>query len=233
VRCVIQFNDGRLLSCSEDKTLKIWDAISGSCLMTLEGHISCVLCVTQLVDGRLVSGFVYTTLRIWDTISSSCLMTLKGHTSWVRCVIQLMDGRLVSGSDDKTLKIWDAISGSCLMTLEGHTNNVRCVFQLKDGRLVSASWDRTLKIWNIMSLSQQKWIRRRLLLLLYEASKILNKPLESEVINQDQYLRCHDLELLFRGSLDIENNINNLEAFKITLKVLSMPEIAIRVAEYL
>ena len=35
--CCIELTDGRLVSGSYDSTLKIWDTISGSCLMTLKG----------------------------------------------------------------------------------------------------------------------------------------------------------------------------------------------------
>ena len=126
------------------------------------------------------------------------MMTLMGHTRDVFCVIQLTDGRLVTGSWDTTIKIWDTISGSCLNTLEGHTGRVYCVIQLTDGRLVSGSEDDTLRIWNILSLSEQKWIRRRLLVLLFEASKILSDPPEFDMINPEQYLRRQDLELLLR-----------------------------------
>jgi WD40 repeat protein len=145
-----------------------------------------------------------------------------------------MDGRLISGSYDYTIKIWDTISGSCLMTLEGHTRSLSCVIQLTDGRLVSGSFDNTIKIWNIMSLSQQKWIRRRLLGLLFEASKILSEPPNQfEKIRLNQYRRRHDLELLLLCSFNISNGIINLKAFKIITKVMSMFEIAMRVAEYL
>ena len=158
-------------------------------------------------------------------------MTLEGHTGIVRCVIQLTDGRVVSGSYDNTLRIWDTISGSCLMTLEGHIAGIFCVTQLTDGRLVSGSGDNTIRIWNIMSLSQQKWIRRRLLVLLFEASKILSDP--PEYLFQEQFYRRQDLELILRCSLNISNGVLNLKAFKITLTVLSMPEITMRIAEYL
>ena len=233
VICVIQLFDGRLVSGGIDTTLRIWDTISGSCLMTLEGHMNSVWCVIQLADGRLVSGSFDYTLRIWDTISGSCLMTLEGHINTVACLIQLTDGRLVSSSDDNTLKVWDTISGSCLMTLHGHTNIVCYVIQLTDGRLVSGSADDTIKVWNIMSLSQQKWIRRRLLALLFEASKILSDSPEFDMINPEQYRRRQDLELLLRCSLNISNNKINLKAFKITRTVISIPEIAILIAEYL
>ena len=164
------------------------------------------------------------------------MMTLEGHTDWVNCVIQFTDGRLVSGGEDGILKIWDTISGSCLMTLRGHIGRVKSVVQLLDGRLVSGSEDNTLKIWNTMSLSQQKWIRRRLLVLIFEASKILIDSPELDMISPEQYRRRHqDLESLLRCSLNISNNNNNinLKAFKITRTVMSIPEIAILIAEYL
>ena len=161
------------------------------------------------------------------------MMNLEGHTNCVNLVIQLTDSCLVSSSDDSTIKIWDTISGNCLTTLEGHTSWLRCVTELADGRVVSGSRDETIKIWNIISLSQQKWIRRRLLVLLFEASKILSEPPQSGVILSEQYRRRQDLEILLLYSLNINNNVINLKAFKITLTVLSMPEIVIRIAEYL
>jgi len=159
------------------------------------------------------------------------LMTLKEHMYPVECLTQLADGRIVSTSGE--IKVWDTISGSSSMTLEGHFY-ASCVIQLTDGRLVSGSDDCTLRIWNIMSLSQQKWTRRRLLVLLFETSKILSEPPKQfEVICQEQYRRRIDLELLLRYSLNISNGIINLKAFKITITVLSMPEIAMLIAEYL
>jgi hypothetical protein len=47
-------------------------------------------------------------------------------------------------------------------------------------------------------------------------------------------LRRCDLKLLLRSSFNISNNhYINVKAFKITLTVLSMPEIAMLIAEYL
>jgi WD40 repeat protein len=152
-------------------------------------------------------------------------------------MIQLTDGRIVSGSEDETVKIWDTISGNCLITLRGHTSYVWRVTQLTDGRLVSASADDTLRIWNIMSLSQQKWIRRRLLVLLFGASKILSEPSEFDVIHPEKYRgrRRQDLQLLLRHSLDLNriNTSNDNKVNKLFLTVLSMTEIAILIAEYL
>lgn len=67
VNRIIQLIDGRLVSYSGDTKIKIWDTISGRCLMTQEGHTNWVRCIIQLNDGRLVSCSDDKTLRIWDT----------------------------------------------------------------------------------------------------------------------------------------------------------------------
>jgi hypothetical protein len=140
--------DGRLISGSQDETLKIWDVASQQCLATFTGHTHVVNCLTVLPDGRLVSGSHDKTLKIWDVASQRCLATLTGHTDSVRCLTVLPDGRLVSGSSDDTLKIWDVAKQQCLATLSGHTNSVYCLTVLPSGRLVSGSHDKTLKIWD-------------------------------------------------------------------------------------
>ena len=37
---VAVLSDGRVVSGSDDKTLKVWDLVSGQCLQTLSGHTS-------------------------------------------------------------------------------------------------------------------------------------------------------------------------------------------------
>ena len=66
VCCALKLADGRLVSGSNDCTLKIWDITSGICLMTLSEHENFVSCALQLADGRLVSGSGDGTLKIWN-----------------------------------------------------------------------------------------------------------------------------------------------------------------------
>jgi len=105
VSCVSVLPDGRIVSGSNDCTLRIWDASSGRCINTLSGHTNVVNCVSVLPDGRIVSGSNDCTLRIWDASSGRCINTLSGHTNVVNCVSVLPDGRIVSGSNDYTLRI--------------------------------------------------------------------------------------------------------------------------------
>ena len=74
----------RVVSGSDDKTVKIWDATSGECVSTLEGHSSVVMSVALSEDGqRVVSGSRDKTVKIWDATSGECVSTLEGHSSEV------------------------------------------------------------------------------------------------------------------------------------------------------
>ena len=162
VHCSVVLPDGRFVSGSYDKTLRVWDAASGACERVLEGHTSSVVCVSVLPDGRVVSGSSDNALRMWDAASGACERVLEGHLSWVRCVSVLPDGRVVSGSSDNTLRVWDAASGACERVLEGHMSWVRCVSVLPDGRVVSGSDDKTLRVWDAARVGRcQRRVRAR------------------------------------------------------------------------
>ncbi|MBR3381441.1 MAG: WD40 repeat domain-containing protein [Clostridia bacterium] len=149
--CIAALPGGRVVGGYDDGTLRVWEAASGRCLRTLNGHSGRVSCAAALPDGRVVSGSHDDTLRVWDAASGKCLKILKGHSDWVNCAAVLPDGRVVSGSDDGTLRVWDAASGRCLQTMEEHSKWVESVAILPDGRLVSCSRDATLRVWDAAS----------------------------------------------------------------------------------
>ena len=144
--------DGKkIVSGSDDKTIKIWNANTGQCLKTLEGHSYFVNSVAFSPDGKkIVSGSYGGTIKIWNANTGKCLKTLNGHTYSVESVAYSPDGRkIISGSRDKTIKIWDANTGQCLQTLWGHTGSVESVAYSLDGtKIISGSLDKNIKIWN-------------------------------------------------------------------------------------
>ncbi len=73
-----------IVSASEDKTLKVWDAATGSELRTLVGHTDTVTACAVSPDGTwIVSASEDYTLMVWDAGSGARLRTLRGHEGGV------------------------------------------------------------------------------------------------------------------------------------------------------
>ena len=152
VRSVAYSPDGKkIVSGSDDGTIKIRDANTGQCFQTLEGHSKSVYSVSYSPDGKkIISGSGDKTIRIWDANTGKRLKKLKGHSDYVSSVAYSPDGkRIISGSTDKTVKIWDANTGDSLKTLRGHKYGVWSVAYSPDGtKIISGSNDKTIKIWD-------------------------------------------------------------------------------------
>ncbi|KAG9085823.1 hypothetical protein FS749_004077 [Ceratobasidium sp. UAMH 11750] len=109
-------SDGqRIISGSDDNTVRIWDAYTGTALLEpLQGHSDWVTCVATSSDGhRIVSGSKDKTVRTWDAHAGAALLEpLEGHLESVTCVAISSDGQyVISGSHDHTVRIWDMQSG--------------------------------------------------------------------------------------------------------------------------
>ncbi|XP_077983624.1 F-box/WD repeat-containing protein 7-like [Glandiceps talaboti] len=141
----LQFCGQRIVSGSDDNTLKVWSATTGKCLRTLVGHTGGVWS-SQMSNNIIISGSTDRTLKVWNADTGQCMHTLYGHTSTVRCMC-LHANKVVSGSRDATLRVWNIDTGQCLHVLMGHVAAVRCV-QYDGRRVVSGAYDYMVKVWN-------------------------------------------------------------------------------------
>ena len=109
MRSVIFSPDGRrILSTSNDNTLRLWNVADGSCLLTLKGHTNWVNAAQFSPDGRyIISGSSDKTLRLWDAATGRLIYTIAAHEGNVVSVAFSPDGRhFASSSIDGTIKIW-------------------------------------------------------------------------------------------------------------------------------
>src|SRR5205085_12633718 len=74
----------RLASASWDRTVKVWDARSGECLSTLEGHSAYVnRSVVRREGNGLGSGYRARAVNGWAAGSGECLSALVRHCVYV------------------------------------------------------------------------------------------------------------------------------------------------------
>src|SRR5262249_44014012 len=99
----------RIVTASDDKTVRIWDATTGKEITVLRGHDEAVLFAAISRDGRrVVTASADKTARIWDLATGKEIAVLNGHETVVGLADFSPDGtRVVTASDDKTARIWD------------------------------------------------------------------------------------------------------------------------------
>ena len=139
------------ISSSWDKTLRLWNANTGECIMIFHGHKDWVQAICQLDNEHFVSGSDDRTLKLWNVNKQESLRTFRGHGSFVKTIASMNGGRFLSGSRDKKIMLWQASSEQCLRTFEGHTDVVSAIVTLDSNLFLSGSHDKSIRCWNVNS----------------------------------------------------------------------------------
>jgi WD40 repeat protein len=142
----------RLATAGEDGTARIRDAVDGSELLTVTGHVSSVRRVAFSPDGTLLATSSRDrTARLWDAASGAEVRVLSGHEGELRGIAFSPDGsRIATASDDATARIWSVVDGAQLHTLQHPGLRVYGVAFLPDGnRLVTCTETGPGRIWEV------------------------------------------------------------------------------------
>lgn len=143
-------NDSLVVSGSQDKTVKLWNATDLSLRATLKGHKRGVWdCQFSPIDRVLATSSGDKTIKLWSLSDYSCVRTFQGHLSSVLRVRFLKTGlQLVSAGADGLLKLWTIRTNECDATLDGHSNKIWALDMKPDGKtMVSGGADSKLTVW--------------------------------------------------------------------------------------
>lgn len=125
VNGVLDLTDGRIVSWSNDGTLRLWDVESGSVLRIFEGHSKSVTGALLLPNGHLLSWSYDETLRLWDLVCGTELRKLEGHTREVSGAMMLPNGNILSWSNICDISLAFIRGNSYQNVLEKMTTELR------------------------------------------------------------------------------------------------------------
>lgn len=124
---------------SNDHTVRIWNADTGSLIRTWETNGQ-VLCSTLMNNDQwLAVGYDTGPIEIWEIASGKQILHLSGHIGPVLTVAISPDGRsLASGGKDHTVRLWNVETEASLMVFDNHKSQINRVEFSPDGTILAA-----------------------------------------------------------------------------------------------
>jgi WD40 repeat protein len=151
LRAAFSPDGARIVTASDDKTAKVWDAETGKLIHTLTGHKERVWSVTFSPNGkRILTASRDNTARLWDAEKGDEIAILAGHTDEVRSAGFSPDGtRIVTASYDMTARVWHAKSLAPLKKLIHTSKLTSATFSPDNTRIVTGSKDSKARVWDL------------------------------------------------------------------------------------
>jgi U3 small nucleolar RNA-associated protein 15 len=147
-----------LMSCSDDRTVRLWDLPSEKSAMKFDGHQDYVRCGNFMPaqSGLLVSGSYDQTVRLWDSrAGGKAVMTFK-HAAPIESVLPMPSGTAVLASADNAISVLDLVAAKPIHMLRNHQKTVTALSLANNGeRLLSGALDGHVKVfettgWNVV-----------------------------------------------------------------------------------
>lgn len=148
-----------IISCSYDKTIKIWDLKTGKLKDSMQPIFTKVNAIALSDKDVIAAGNEDYTVKIWDVSKGKCLYKLGGHEGEITSV-GFANEWVVSGSLDGSIKLWDT-QNVASWTLGGrgerieeknshkHAPHPVTALVIQNNTIISCSaWDNTIHVWS-------------------------------------------------------------------------------------
>jgi WD40 repeat protein len=154
IRFLKYLSNGNVASCSDDKTVNIWETTSGasSSIRVYRGHTDRVFVVDEIDSDTMVSGSRDETVQIWSISTGATMYNISvGHRIWSVKALILNGSSFIacglSGSREN-LQIYTK-NGVLAKTLIGHGGDVFTIEILNERFMATGSDDYKVIVWDL------------------------------------------------------------------------------------
>lgn len=139
----------QIYTSSHDKTIKVWDASTGTLVSTLSGHAHWVNHLALSTDFVLRTSYHDHTRKVPPSMEEK-LAKAKARFEKAASANGEIVERLATASEDCTLFLWTPLTSNKPVTrMTGHQKQINQVCFSPDGALLaSAAWDNHVKLWS-------------------------------------------------------------------------------------
>lgn len=154
IYALIFSNKGDLLiSGSADRTIKVWNSITGSLKFTLLGHTGSVRTLAiSPCDRFLISGSADRTIRIWDlTDPLTRPHIIDEHSYTITAIATSPNGKyFVSACQNKDVEVWCMKTKKSLFMFDKSIDNVSSIAVSSDSKIIAVGNNKgTVQVWNM------------------------------------------------------------------------------------
>ena len=141
-----------LISGSADKTIKVWDSVTGSLKFTLNGHTGIVnnLAISSC-DHWLISSSTDRTIRIWDIatpLNKPYIIDEFSHQ--ITAIATTPDGNIIIADRNNCLRFFNLNTRKNTHICENIIDNINSIAVSPDGKIMAAgNTNGMVQIWNL------------------------------------------------------------------------------------
>ncbi len=145
-------DDQQLVSAGADRTLKVWNAVSGELVRTLAHHTDAVHALAFRPESTYcASAGADQTVRVWQPAIGRMVRIVRHHDAAVFAVAWHPQGNhLFSAGEEGIVRIIDADSDQVLNSWQAHDDWIYRLAVSPDGtHLATGGWNGAVKVWNL------------------------------------------------------------------------------------
>ncbi|CAG8528598.1 13544_t:CDS:10 [Acaulospora morrowiae] len=145
-------NNSQIFSCSDDKSVRIWDIPGQEATSILQGHQDYVRAGVINNDNPhlVLTGSYDQTIKLWDLRSNTCAISMV-HDAPVEDVLMFSNGGMIVSAGGPTITVWDTIAGGRVVrSVSNHQKTITSMcFNQSQSRIITGSLDHHVKIYDV------------------------------------------------------------------------------------